>query len=229
MRVVLVHHFPLAEDAAGHLVRQWAADLQAAGHAVRVLIVDALGPPSSAGIERVVCNAKRGAADLPFAVPHFGDFSGSAAPRQTFHQLSDAQLAAYRDQQRSRLDSIIAGFDPHVIHAQHIWIQGQLALETGVPYVLNAWGPELPAARGDERYATLAAQAAENAGRILAPNEALARQVVEQFEISAERLLVMPSDWTPGHGGNGPPSKQRGAALAELYQMVYDERFGPLG
>jgi hypothetical protein len=97
-----------------------------------------------------------------------------------------------------------------------------------VPYVLNAWGVELDEGRADERYRTLAAQAAENAGRILVADPALAQQVVELFEIAPERTLVMPPEWTPSDAGNSPASGQRGASLAALYQTVYDERFGPL-
>jgi len=237
MRVVLLHHFPLEHGSAGSLVRQWATDLQAAGHSVRMLIVDSNGPTSADTIERVFCSAGDAAADLPFDVPHFGgsylsgSSSSASSERQsapTFHGLTDEQLSAYRDVQRDRLDTIIAEFDPHVIHAQHVWVQGQLALETGVPYVLNAWGVELDEGQADERYRTLAAQAAENAGRILVADPALARQVVELFEIAPERTLVMPPEWTPSDAANSPASEQRGASLAALYHMVYDERFGPL-
>lgn len=224
MRVVLLHHFPLEHDSAGSLVRQWAADLTAAGHSVRLLVVDRRGSASEGAIERVTCSPDDAAADLPFAVPMFGPPpSGS-----TFRGLTDEQLSAYRDVQRDRLDAIIAEFDPHVIHGQHVWVQGQLALETGVPYLLNAWGEELEEGLADERYHTLAAQAAENAGRILVADAALAQRVVELFEIAPERTLVMPADWTPADAGSGPANEQRGAALAALYHRVYDERFGPL-
>jgi hypothetical protein len=237
MRVVLLHHFPLEHGSAGDLVRQWATDLQAAGHSVRVLIVDSHGPTSADTIDRVVCDPGDATADLPFAVPSFGgSHVGGPAKNATsgwqsgltFHGLSDEQLSAYRDVQRDRLDAIIDEFDPHVIHAQHVWVQGQLALETGVPYLLNAWGAELDEGRADERYRMLAAQAAENAGRILVADPTLAQQIVKLFEIGPERTLVMPPDWVPSDAGSGPASEQRGAALAALYHMVYDERFGPL-
>lgn len=225
MRVVLLHHFPLEHDTAGSLLRQWAADLEADGHEVRLLIVDRQALPTDDSIERILCTPHDAAADLPFDVPSFGgDSAGSS-----FQGLTDEQLSAYRDVLRDRLDDIIAQFDPHVIHAQHVWVQGQLALETGVPYVLNAWGPELDEATAQPRYRSLAMQAAENAGRILVADAALAQRVVELFEIAPERMLVMPVEWTSQQTVDSSARRQRAAALAALYHTVYDERFGPLG
>jgi len=226
MRVVLLHHFPLQQDTTGRLVRQWAADLRAAGHEVRLMVVDTAEAAVQGDGDRIVCGAGNMAADLPFDLPGFRSGGGQAAS-WAFTDLSDEQLSLYRDRQRQRLDTIIAEFDPHVIHSQHVWVQGQLALESGVPYVLNAWGVELEECRRDPRYRTLAAQAAENAGRILVVEPRLASEVVELFEITPDRLLVMPAFWTSSDAGQ-EASATRGAALADLYETIYDERFGPL-
>jgi hypothetical protein len=186
MRILFTHHFPLGTSDAGHLVRGWALALVASGHEARLLIVDDQSPSDEPlDIERVVCRADTsaadlGAADLPFDVPRFST-PRSEQEAFAFSMLSAGQLAQYRDQLRRHLDRQIDRFDPHVIHAQHIWVQGQLALETGVPYVLNAWGPELIEYQRDDRFRLLADQAAENAGRILVPHESLLRQVVEMF------------------------------------------------
>lgn len=227
MRILFMHHFPLGLGEAGQLVQQWALALVAAGHEARLLIVD----DQSTGneplvIERVVCRNGDRAADLPFELPRFGTPQGERQ-QSAFRTLSDRQLAQYRDQVRRHLDAQIDRFDPHVIHAQHIWVQGQLALETGVPYLLNAWGPELIDYASDDRYRALADQAAENAGRILVPHESLLRRVVETFPSTADRMLVMSGEMNLGES---PASSSERAAASErllaLYQTVLDERFG---
>jgi hypothetical protein len=228
MRILFMHHFPLGLGEAGQLVQQWARALVAAGHEARLLIIDdqTLGNESPA-VDRIVCRAGDLKADLSFELPRFGTPQGDRQ-QSAFTTLSDRQLAQYRDQVRRRLDAEIDRFDPHVIHAQHIWVQGQLALETGVPYVLNGWGPELIDYERDERYRSLADQAAENAGRILVPHESILRRVAETFPIAADRVLVMSAELNLG---DGPVTSSEGAAASEqliaIYRSVLEERFGP--
>ena len=203
--------------------RCWAIALAGAGHQVRVLIADDGTQPSEAlAVERVVCSANDSAADLPFDLPEFSTAPGPHK-RLSFGDLSDRQLASYRDRLRRRLDELIDRFDPQVIHAQHIWVQGQLALESGVPYVLNAWGPELAEINGNARLADLANQAAENAGRILVGDVARAAEFAAAFNSVAERMMPMPAELS----ASGPFDATAGCKrLVELYEGVLVERFG---
>ena len=230
MRVLLMNHASLAQSEGGRLVRKWALSLAAAGHDPRILLVDD-GPSIGDGtegvlVERVICRPGDSAADLSFELPRFVA-PHVAHAQHTFSTLSDQQLTQYRDRLRRRLDSLIDRFDPHVLHAQHIWVLGQLSLESGVPYVLNAWPEELAEYDRDPRYRALADQAAENAGRILVPDEALARQVVERFDSSADRLLVMPNELVSDAAEPAEQAKTSESLLA-VYQAVLDERFGSL-
>ncbi len=128
---------------------------------------------------------------------------------------------------RRHLDRHVDRFDPHVIHGQHIWVQGQLAVETGVPYVLNAWGPELVDYQLDARYRALADQAAANAGRIMTPDDATLRRVEQLFELEPDRTLVMTGELNAPHSINSPRSQTAAAdALICMYQALVDERFG---
>jgi glycosyl transferase family 4 len=225
MRILLMNHASLAQSEGGRLVRKWALALAAAGHDLRILLVDD-GPATDDGtegvlVERVVCRPGDAAADLPFDLPRFfaaGDTHG----QRGFSALSDQELTQYRDRLRRRLDSLIDRFDPHVLHIQHIWVLGQLSLESGVPYVLNAWPDELLEYDRDPRYRALADQAAENAGRILVPDEAMQRQVAERFESAADRLLIMPNELVRDSTEQAKTSD----SLLVVYQAVLDERFG---
>jgi Glycosyl transferase 4-like domain len=225
MRVLLTHHFPLTQPEPGPLVRAWAMALESAGHEVRLLVVDEVHRFGEAlAIERVVCGDDPNA-DLRFELPRFstpGDNQGLV-----FSSLSNAQLALYRERLRRRLDTRVLRFDPHVIHAQHVWLLGQLALETGVPYVLSAWGPELIDCQTDARCGALAEQAAENAGRILAPDLETQRRVVSLYPAAAERTVLMPDALRLCEASVSDTARAAAAdALDALYRAVLDERFG---
>jgi len=195
MRVLLTNHFPLHGSGSGTYTHDLAVGLQQAGHEVRVLVLDdhAEGDGPASGdqpfrVRRVVCKPGDATADLPFAVPCF-----TSHPRsdQSFYTLSDQQIAQYRQVLRRHLDEEISAFDPQVVHSQHIWILGHLALEAGVPYVLSATGSDLLGYAADERYRRFAEEAAENAGRILAPSDFTRRQVLATFDVPDERVETL--------------------------------------
>lgn len=188
MRVLLTDHFPLLHSASGRHCRSLAGSLAAQGHEVRVLAVTE-GPQPAEGypLRTVVCRRDDPHAHLHFELPWFPNDS---ARGRSFTDLTDAQLADYREAIRRELDIEVDAFDPQIIHAQHVWLQGQLALETGVPYVLTAWGPGLDCCTADPRYRQLVEQAAENASRILVADEALGERVLGMFDVSPERIVV---------------------------------------
>lgn len=186
MRVLVTNHFPFHGSGTGTYTLDLADGLIAAGHDVRALIVDRQREGDEPfDVERIACRAGDASADLPFDFPCF---TSHPVSHQTFAGLSDAQIHAYLDVQRARLDQVVAEFDPHIIHGQHIWLQGHLALETGVPYVLSAQGTDLMGYRQDARYRAYAEQAAENAGRILAASQYIRDDVLTTFGVSPERV-----------------------------------------
>jgi hypothetical protein len=223
MRILFLHHAPLEESAVGRLTVRWQTSLANAGHQARVLVVDERQrTPGDTNTERVVCSINDAAADLPFDVPRF---SSDRDARLTFGQLSDQQLQQYRDVLRRRLDGQVDRFNPHVLHVQYVSLLGQLAVETGVPYVASVWGPELQPPELDSRVAPLAEQAAANAGRILAPDEATLRLLAERFEFDAERAMIAPAElgMASGESATGDLAAE---VLLRLYESLLAERFG---
>lgn len=212
MRVLLTNHLPWHGSSSGARAFELAQGLTSAGHEVHALVVD----HQATGVEpfvvrRIVCRAGEATADLPFDIP---GLTADSSNRLTFDALTDAQLAHYRDENRRLLDLEVEAFDPQIIHAQHIWIQGHLALETGVPYVVSAALDELEAYRRDARFRPLAQQAAENAGRILVESEAVRVEVTKTFGEVADRVEVVPQ------------SGQWIERIVAIYQKVLATRFG---
>ena len=213
MRILLTHHFPLEQGPVGQYVADIAQALQANGHQVSVIAVGGRAIAEGLTVRNVGCSAANSRSDLPFEVPWFGiEPEGDL----TFEQLTAEQFNTYRDVLRHELDAEVASFDPQIIHAQHIWLWGQLALETGVPYVLTAWGPEFVSRARDDRYRPLADQAAENAGRIFVADEHVRGELLDGFDDVAVRTVLL----------DNKVDADLVAALVNHYQAVLDERFG---
>lgn len=204
MRILLTHHFPLEADVPGRFAAELAEKLIAAGHEVQALIVDA----SAEG--QVGFPLRR----VPDAAPRFSGEVGSL----TFESLTAAQLDRHLDALRRALDSEIENFNPHVVHAQHIWLLGHLALEMGVPYVLSAWQAELKACSAGTPYQRYAQEAAENAGRILISTPGLAPEIAAAFGDLDGRVDIK--------DGEAAWLQDNAAPVVKVYREVIDARFG---
>jgi glycosyltransferase involved in cell wall biosynthesis len=190
MRVLITGHHSLDAWPQGWWLRDLGRALTWAGHEVRGLVTAGqVGGNDPFSVARVVCRAGDATADLDFAPPTFASEGGSS---QTFESLSEGQITRYRDAWRLRLDREVDDFNPHVIHAGHLWWDAQLALETGVPYVVSAWSAELTACADQPRARAFAQQAAENASRIFVPHRALGHAVQSAFGIAPDHIAVLP-------------------------------------
>ena len=216
MRILLTTHLPLDHRPEGPFVRALAEALRAAGHEVRTLVVDDAHPLSVTEHEqRVVCSPTDSNAHLPLARPGFALEAGT---QQTFADLSDEQLNQYHDHLRQVLDAEINAFDPHIVHAQHVWLLGHLALEAGVPYVVTAWGPELNMFLADRRYERIAQEAAENAGRVFICTPGLETVLRTTFApLDTEVVAICPQ---------GEVSRECRDQLLAAYRQVLIDRFG---
>jgi len=136
----------------------------------------------------VVCNPNHPDADLPFPLPSFTSIPES---HFSFSDMTDEQIADYRGVLRQAFNEEVDEFDPHVIHVQHAWLMANLALETGVPYVLSVHEANLSAYGNDERFREWTEQALENAGRIVVGSQYLAERVHRGFGIDPDRVTLV--------------------------------------
>jgi hypothetical protein len=217
MRILLLDHLPLGSSPGGEETARLARGLRHLAHEVACLIADERqsGEEEEFPVHRVLFHRDAPAADLPFALPAFATDSPGVP---TFFDLSDRQIAAYREVMRRHLDDEVIARDPQIIHAQYVWLLGHLALETGVPYVLSARGPELQAYRQDRRWQRFADEAVAGAGKILAADEHIERELRELFPHASERIALL----APADGAHD----QWIVRIAAIYEAVLRERFG---
>lgn len=221
MRILLVDECASSIDGDEPHTVALARTLLSGGHEVRVLYVDSSpGACQDVPGRRVTCRRDDEQADLPFDAPRLvapGIHTGpppnppSQAAESLYSQLSNAQVAAYREAIRTALDDEVASFNPQVIHCQHAWVGSHLALETGVPYVLNAHAEELAVQAADVRYRRLVQESIENAGRILVRTPQLQREVLAMCGEIENRVLLVDE-----------PIELR--QIIAIYQQVIDER-----
>jgi hypothetical protein len=238
MRILITSHEPLDTGISGRAAHASAYGLAEAGHDVRLLVID--GNPSAEhepNVRRVLCHPADARATLRFAPPTFDgpaahsggvidaagrvvDAAGRGASTR-FSTLTDRQLAEYRDVLREEFDRQIDLHDPTIVHCQHVWLFGHLALEAGVPYVLSAYGEEFAVGRADPRYRRFMLEAAENAGRILTHDAAASEGVAALVGELEGRVVPFPLPSAASlHSGRWWEQ------LPALYRNVVIERFG---
>jgi hypothetical protein len=220
MRILLTHHLPLEGSESGQLTRDLATGLVQGGHEVLCLVVEGRHAPSTAAeafaVERVRCWPGDPQAELAFDLPCL---TTSAFARLLFADLSDEQIVEYRNALRRKLDRCVAQFDPQVIHCQHAWLLAHLALESGVPYVITAHGPELRLMQEAPRYRRFVEQAVENASRVLVHSRCASEEVKAVFPDVGDRIEQV------------PPAIEAGSAASiahhvACYEAALAQRFG---
>jgi hypothetical protein len=235
MRILITSHESLDAGISGRVAHASAYGLAGAGHDVRLLVVDGdSAAEHEPNVRHVLCHAADPRAPLRFGPPTFdlrapvpspsggtaGAGSGGGGATH-FSALTDRQLTEYRDVLREEFDRQIDLHDPSIVHCQHVWLFGHLALEAGVPYVLSAYGEEFAAGRSDARYRRFMLEAAENAGRILTHDAAATEAVAGLVGDLEGRVVSFPLPATAALH-----SARWWDQLPTLYRSVVVERFG---
>ena len=229
LRVLLTSHEPLGQGLGGQEVVRLAGGLARWGHQVRVLLADSSGAKEQAdstgpkedeegrsafSVRRLICRPQYPKADLAMHLPCFDPGPDGVH----FCQLSEDQWQSYEMRFRQALQEELQGFDPQVIHCQYAWIHAGLALETGLPYLISVWGPELEVAGRDRRFQALVEQTTAAAGRLLVPEPSLALRLPAAARRTPGRVVVPPLHLED--------EASFGARMGQLYLSVLEAWFG---
>lgn len=212
MRILLTSHDPLDTPGPGKIVDDWARRLTAAGHQVRVLCVEGLPhAETESHVRRVFCHPTDKQATVKLVRPSL--ISSTENEGRPFTSLTDRELSDYRDMLRVEFDREIDLYDPCMVHVQHLWFFGHLALEAGVPYVVSAHGGEFVAGRIDARFRRYMQETAENACRIFTHDAAAAAGTAALVGNLEGRVV---------------PAPTTAESLPNIYHAALLERFGRL-
>ncbi|MCS7304036.1 MAG: glycosyltransferase [Thermoguttaceae bacterium] len=220
LRVLLTSHDPMGQGLGGQEVVRLARALKRCGYQLRVLLADTTHQKTEwenqadFSVRRLICRPQDPTADLPMPLPCF-----DPGPEQIdFQQLSPTQWQCYQEQFRQALHLELQTFDPQVIHCQYAWIHAGLAMETGLPYVVSVWGPELEAAEQDSQFQRLVEQSTVGAARLLVPDPAVAYRLPPEARRPPGRVVLPPLHLEQ--------EASFGSRMGELYLSVLEAWFG---
>ncbi|QGJ70811.1 Hypothetical protein PBC10988_25090 [Planctomycetales bacterium 10988] len=188
MRILLTNHLPLSAGRSGEQMELLAKGLLREGHQVKCFVIDR-HESSNGPLGYQLDPGHLESLFLGYDPPTLCSSSFSS---QLFFDLSDEQIAQYRGISRQSLNRLVDAFDPQIIHTQHLWVQGSLVLETGIPYLVSAQPEDLSGTESDPRFRQWADQGAENAGRIIASEQYLASAVRQRFSVEPFRVASIP-------------------------------------
>lgn len=212
LRILLAYHASCHDGVAGANTRRLFVELRRLGHEPRLVTIERQRMPPSADHRAILADPLDTAATIHFAPP---TFIPTGTGWRRFEDLSAREWLDYRDTLREALDDEIRDFDPHLVHAQHVWLFAHLALEAGVPYVATVWPEELEAA-ADERFVRVAHEAAENAGQLLVHDATLKHRLLASFpHVDRERVVELADD--------DPGWLER---IGQAYRTTLTNRFG---
>jgi len=198
MRVLLINHFPMTGSGSGVYVANVARELIELGHQSMVLCPDTIAPEPDEypfPVETITCpgpGRPEGAGKTSLSFP-FPCFTTHPRSSRTFYALTESEIAEYVAVLEARARRAAEGFKADVIHAQHLWVTAAVARRAGRPYVVTSHGTDLLGYRADPRYRPFAHEGAEGARQIIAVSQATAREVVQTFGTSSDRLESLPN------------------------------------
>lgn len=95
-----------------------------------------------ASCDIVTCGAVSSGTDVPFDVPGMSDAMPYRSTR--YRDLSESQVAVFVDAFARRLRLVLhAGFQPEILHINHLWVLAELASQSLAPTFITVHGTDL--------------------------------------------------------------------------------------
>lgn len=132
-----------------------------------------------------------GGPDISFPIVGMSDVMPYDSRR--FRDLTEIELAEYEAVFASKLQKVVAAFQPDLIHSHHLWLLSSLArrLFPEVPLLASCHGSDLRQFRG---CAHLRERVAAGCGRldaVLALGEGMKQEIGQEYGLPAERIHVV--------------------------------------
>lgn len=192
MKILLINHFPLQGSGSGVYVANIAKSLIKKGHEACIISPENTSYFSDLkGIKLHPVFFKykeeiEGQIDFNFACidPH---------PRSSllFGDMTDSQLQQYKDAFRKAIEEEILEFKPDVIHAQHIWIISNVALNYNIPVVVTCHGSDIMGYEAWPQFHRIVHEVADKCKRIIAISNNSKDVITNIFKESKEKVVTI--------------------------------------
>lgn len=192
MRILLINHFPLQGSGSGVYVANIAKSLIKKGHEACIISPENTSHFSDLKdikLHPVFFKYKeeiKGQQEFNFACfdPH---------PRSNllFNDMTDLQLQQYKDAFRKAIEEEILEFKPDVIHAQHIWIISNVALDYNIPVVITSHGSDIMGYEAWPKFHNIMYEVAEKCKKIIAISNNSKDVITNIFKENKEKVVTI--------------------------------------
>jgi glycosyltransferase involved in cell wall biosynthesis len=193
LKILIANHFPLEGSGSGIYSQNVARELVRQGHEALVITPsheqqEGYPFPVRSILFSPQDGKTNGAERLPFNFPCFTTHPLSTTK---YADLVEAQRDEYVEAFEFAIMEEVKAWEPTLIHAQHLWTTAYVASKLDLPYVVTAHGTDLMGFRWYEEWRAMALEGAANAKAIIAVSGEVARDTIELYQVSNERVQVI--------------------------------------
>ncbi len=192
MKILLINHFPLQGSGSGVYVANIAKSLIKKGHEACII-----SPENTSDFSNL-----KGIKLHPVFFKHKEEIEGQLDfnfgcidphPRSSllFGDMTDLQLQQYKDAFRKAIEEEILEFKPDVIHAQHIWIISNVALNYNIPVVVTCHGSDIMGYEAWSKFHKIMYEVADRCKRIIAISNNSKNVITNIFKENKEKVVTI--------------------------------------
>lgn len=192
MRILLINHFPLQGSGSGVYVANIAKSLIKKGHEACII-----SPENTSHFSDL-----KGIKLHPVFFKHKEEIDGQLDfnfgcidphPRSSllFGDMTDLQLQQYKDAFRKAIEEEMLEFKPDVIHAQHIWIISNIALDYNIPVVVTCHGSDIMGYEAWPKFHKIMYEVADKCKRIIAISNNSKEVITNIFKENKEKVVTI--------------------------------------
>lgn len=192
MNILLVNHFPLQGSGSGVYVLNIAKSLIKKGH--NVCIITPENTTYLLNIENIKLHPvffkyeEKIEGQQKFNFPCFDPHPRS---NLLFDDMTDLQLEQYKNAFRKAIQEEILQFKPDVIHAQHIWIISEVALEYNIPVIVTSHGSDIMGYEAWPRFHNVMFKVAKDCKKIIAISNHSKEEIANIFKENKEKIITI--------------------------------------
>ena len=192
MRILLINHFPLQGSGSGVYVANIAKSLEKKGH--KTCIITPENTSDFSNLKDIKLH--------PVFFKHEEEIEGQQEfnfacfdphPRSNllFSNMTKLQLEKYENAFRKAIEEEIEEFKPDIIHAQHIWIISNVALDYNIPVIITSHGSDIMGYQVWPEFHDVMFNVADGCKKIVAISNHSREVIADIFSKNKEKIITI--------------------------------------
>lgn len=192
MKILIVNHFPLQGSGSGVYVANIATELEKKGHKTCIIT------PENTKVFSKLKNIKLHPVFFKYEEKiegqqdfNFPCFDPHPRSNLLFGKMTELQLDKYKNAFREAIRQEIKDFKPDIIHAQHIWIISNVALEFNIPVVVTSHGSDIMGYDEWPQFHNTMNSVVKNCKRIIAISDHNKELIAKIFKEASSKITTI--------------------------------------